>query len=140
MLEQTRNDRKDEIELEMGVQMIMVTSCHNCYFRNSRSYLLSSMVNHAKSDVLKVREMDRKERNDALKAEWVKDVKRWEVERDSAKFDRRKARWTKPKMPAMEKGDPKPKVADFAGDEGIDEERDEEGFDRILEDSDSDSD
>ena len=40
-------------------------------------------------------------------------MRRWEVERNSAKCERRKARWTKPKMPVTEKMIPKPKVADF---------------------------
>src|SRR5271155_4837077 len=44
------------------------------------------------------------ERNVTLKSRWDKDVKAWNVEQDNAKFDRRKPRWTKPKMPAMEKG------------------------------------
>lgn len=47
--------------------------------------------------VWKVREMDRKEQNSALKLEWEKDVRKWEVERNSAKCERRKPRWTKPK-------------------------------------------
>ena len=58
--------------------------------------------------------MDRKEQNSVLKTEWEKDVRKWEVEKNSAKCDRRKPRWTKPKMPTMEKPIPKPKVADFA--------------------------
>ncbi len=34
--------------------------------------------------VWKVREMDRKEQNSALKLEWEKEVRKWEVERNSA--------------------------------------------------------
>src|SRR6266545_1389370 len=48
--------------------------------------------------IWKVREMDRKEQNSVLKTEWEKDVRKWEVERNSAKCDRRKPRWTKPKV------------------------------------------
>ena len=60
--------------------------------------------------------MDRKERNGTLKAEWEKDLpaRKWEIERNNAKCDRRmKARWTKPKITAMEKLILKPKVANF---------------------------
>jgi hypothetical protein len=70
--------------------------------------------------VWKVREMDRKERNGALKSKWEEDVRKWEVERNSAKYDHRKPRWTKLKMPAMEKLFPKPKVADFEGESARD--------------------
>ena len=37
--------------------------------------------------VWKVRKMDAKERNDSIQTAWKQDVKWWEVERDSAKFD-----------------------------------------------------
>ena len=40
-------------------------------------------------------------------------MKAWNVEHDNAKFDRRKPRWTKPKMPAMEKATRKPALANF---------------------------
>ena len=53
--------------------------------------------------------MDRKERNSALKSGWTKEVTRWESERDSAKYDQIKPRWTQPKMPAVEKAVSKPK-------------------------------
>jgi hypothetical protein len=66
--------------------------------------------------------MDRKGRNGALKSEWEKEVRNWEVEKNRAKCDRRKPKWTKPKMPAMEKSIPKPKVADFAEESEGDEE------------------
>ena len=72
----------------------------------------------------KVREMDRKERNDRVKGIWKQDVKRWEAERDSAKYDRRKPRWKKPKMPPVEKGSPKPKVSNF-----VDESKEEGNMD-----------
>ncbi len=77
----------------------------------------------------KIREADRKDRNDALKAEWAEDVRKWEVEKNRAKCERKKPRWTKPKMPTMEKAIIKPKVADFmeesGGEEDIDEDEDE---------------
>jgi hypothetical protein len=57
--------------------------------------------------------MDGKKRNDALKAEWTKGVKSWEVERNRAKCERQKLRWTKPKAPVMEKVIVKPRIADF---------------------------
>jgi len=77
--------------------------------------------------IWKVREMDRKEQNSVLKTEWEKDVRKWEVEKNSAKCDRRKPRWTKPKMPTMEKPIPKPKVADFAEEsESVEEENEGE--------------
>ncbi|KAF8059865.1 hypothetical protein FPV67DRAFT_1424886 [Lyophyllum atratum] len=63
--------------------------------------------------IWKVREMDRKKKNDAQKAEWARDVRKWEVEKNRAKCERQKPRWTKPKMPPAEKAAPKPKVADF---------------------------
>ena len=72
----------------------------------------------------KVREMDRKEKNDSTKEVWKHDVKRWETERDSAKYDHRKPRWKKPKMPPVEKGAPKPKVSDF-----VDESEEEDDMD-----------
>jgi len=80
--------------------------------------------------VWKVREMDRKEQNSVLKLEWEKEVKKWEIERNSAKCERRKPRWTKPKMPPMEKTIPKPKVADFVEErESSEENKEMEGED-----------
>lgn len=64
-------------------------------------------------NVWKVRESDRKERNNALKAEWTEDVRKWEVKKNRAKCERKKPRWMKPKIPTMEKAITKPKVADF---------------------------
>ena len=78
-------------------------------------------------NVWKVRDDDRKSANRALKQAWEQDVKLWEIERDGAKQDRRKPGWTKPKMPKMAKGIPKPKMADFrAGDDDKDEDEDHE--------------
>jgi hypothetical protein len=79
-------------------------------------------------DIWKVREMDRKARNALLKGGWEKDVKKWTIERDNAKHDRRKPRWTKPKMPMMEKALRKPMVADFSTeDEDMEDEEEDEG-------------
>ena len=64
--------------------------------------------------------MDAKERNDGIQTAWKQDVKQWEVERDSAKFDCQKPRWMKPKKPLGEKIPPKPKVFDFV--DGSEEE------------------
>ena len=64
-------------------------------------------------------------------------MKKWEVERDSAKYDKRKPRWQKPKMPPMEKAAIKPKLADFVGvDDDVDEEEDGENSDLDCSDSD----
>ena len=67
----------------------------------------------AAMDVWKVREMDRKDRNGTLKSGWEAEVKVWSDERDDAKCNHRKPRWTKPKMPTMEKALHKPLLADF---------------------------
>jgi hypothetical protein len=74
-----------------------------------------------------VREVDRKEQNGKVKAGWVKEVEKWGVERDSARNERRKPGWNKPKMPSMKKALPKPKVSDFVGesDEEDDDDKDE---------------
>lgn len=44
---------------------------------------------------------------------WVKEVKNWGIEKDSAKADHWKPNWNKPNMPSMEKALPKPKLGDF---------------------------
>ncbi|PPQ84432.1 hypothetical protein CVT25_011259 [Psilocybe cyanescens] len=71
----------------------------------------------------------------------MEEVKRWEAERDSARCDQRKARWTKPKMLAIEKATPKPKIADFEeeseGDKGMEgEDKDEDEADEVIGNSD----
>jgi hypothetical protein len=83
-------------------------------------------------DVWKVREMDRKECNAALKGEWEAGVREWGVERDDAKKDRRKPRWTRPKMPPMEKALRKPLLADFAVQGSESNEDDEDDGDAGL--------
>jgi hypothetical protein len=98
--------------------------------------------------VWKVREVERKERNGELKSELVKEVKRWEVERNRAKCERSKPRWVKPKAPTMEKPTPKPKVADFEeeseggseGDEEMERDEDEEDVEGSRSSDGSDSD
>jgi DDE superfamily endonuclease len=80
-------------------------------------------------DVWKVREMDRKGHNAELKGKWEEDVREWGIERDSAKTDRRKPRWTKPKMPPMEKALRKPLLADFAVQDSESDEDDEDDGD-----------
>ncbi|KAF8151381.1 hypothetical protein B0H34DRAFT_755546 [Crassisporium funariophilum] len=80
------------------------------------------------TQIWKVRNADRVERNVEAKASWKREVKRWEIERDNAKFEHKKPRWNKPKMPLTENAAslPKPKVSDFVdgskdeGDEGED--------------------
>jgi hypothetical protein len=91
-------------------------------------------------DIWKVREMDRKARNAALKDGWDEDVKKWTVERDNAKYDRRKPRWTKPKMPMMEKILRKPMLADFNTEESSSEEEEEDARSQMSGDGDVDSD
>jgi hypothetical protein len=83
----------------------------------------------AAMDIWKVRKMDRKERNALLKDGWDKDVKKWAVEQGNAKYDRCKPRWTKPKMPTMEKAFRKPMVADFNTEDSGSEEENEEDED-----------
>jgi hypothetical protein len=78
----------------------------------------------AAMEIWKVRGMDRKERNAVLKGGWDKDVKKWTVERDNAKYERRKPRWTKPKMPVMEKAIRKPMLADFSTEDSDSDEED----------------
>ena len=81
----------------------------------------------AAMEIWKVRETDRKAQNTILKSGWDEDVKKWTVERDNAKYERRKPRWTKPKMPAMEKTIRKPMVADFNVEDSSSEEEEDEG-------------
>ncbi|KAH9173140.1 hypothetical protein EDB89DRAFT_1850569 [Lactarius sanguifluus] len=76
-------------------------------------------------DVWKVREMDQKERNAKLKGGWEDDVRKWGIERDSAKQEHRKPKWTKPKMPPLEKAIHKPLVADFVT-QGFESDKDDE--------------
>jgi len=81
-------------------------------------------------DIWKVCEMDRKGQNADLKSGWDEDVKKWTIERDNAKYDRRKPRWMKPKMPTMEKALRKPMVADFNPEDESSEE-DEQDQDQM---------
>ena len=62
-----------------------------------------------------------------LKSGWDEDVKNQTVEQDNAKYERRKPRWMKPKMPAMEKTICKPMVADFNIEDSSSEEKEDEG-------------
>jgi len=70
------------------------------------------------------RGMDQKERNAVLKGGWDKDVRKWTVERDNAKYERHKPRWTKPKIPIMEKAIRKPMLADFSTEDSDSDEED----------------
>ena len=80
----------------------------------------------AAMDVWKVWEMDWKDRNGILKSGWEAEVKVWSDERDDAKCNHRKPRWTKPKMPTMEKALRKPLLADFIVQEDSKEEEDDD--------------
>ena len=67
----------------------------------------------AAMEVWKVREMDRKDQNGKLKSNWEAEVKMWCIEREAAKSEHHKPRWTKPKLPTLKKALRKPLVADF---------------------------
>lgn len=73
-------------------------------------------------DTWKTHEMSQKEQNVQLKGGWEKEVRKWNVERDSAKLEHQKPRWTKPKMPPMEKAHGKPLLTDFTGQDAVDED------------------
>jgi hypothetical protein len=88
-------------------------------------------------EVWRVREMDRKAQNGEVKAGWVREVKKWGLEKESAKNDHWKPRWNKPKMPFMEKALPKPKISDFAEESEEEEENDEDNDDENCKPGDS---
>jgi DDE superfamily endonuclease len=71
----------------------------------------------------------RKKKNATTTAEWKKKVEEWESERDLAKQERRRPRWTKPKRGKLEKAIPKPKLVCVGNSEGAQEGdiRDESG-------------
>jgi hypothetical protein len=72
--------------------------------------------------------MDGKAQNALLKGGWEKDMKKWTIEWDNAKHDCCKPRWTKPKMPMMEKALCKPMVADFSTEnKDMEDEEENEG-------------
>jgi len=75
-----------------------------------------------------------------LKNGWDKDVKKWTVEQDNAKHDRCKPRWTKPKMPTMEKAPCKPLLADFNTADMSSEDKEEDGNKIHMQMSDGDGD
>ncbi|KAJ3558517.1 hypothetical protein NM688_g878 [Phlebia brevispora] len=67
------------------------------------------------------REQDdqRKARNKVVKAAWKEEVELWEAERDLAKEERRRPRWTKPLLKGrLEKAVPKPRLALDVEDDG----------------------
>ena len=76
-------------------------------------------------DVWKVWEMDWKEQNAKLKGEWEDNMRKWGIEQDSAKQEHHKPKWTKPKMPPLEKAIHKPLVADFVT-QGFESDKDDE--------------
>ena len=86
-------------------------------------------------DIWKVHEMDRKGWNADLKSGWDEDLKKWTIEWDNVKYDCWKPRWTKPKMPTMEKALCKPMVADF-NPEGESSDEDEQDQDQMSIDDD----
>lgn len=54
-------------------------------------------------DTWKVQELSQKELNAKLKGGWEDEVRRWNVEKDHAKSDHQRPKWTKPKIPLREK-------------------------------------
>lgn len=70
-----------------------------------------------------------------MKGKWEGEVRKWTVERDSAKYDHRKLRWTKPKMPPMEKALPKPLLANFTMQDSESEDEEEDGDTPMSDDS-----
>ena len=79
---------------------------------SSKKKKAKERYNEAK-EVWKVKNADRLERNNGIRESWKEEIRRWETERDTAKFEKRKPGWTKPKLPPTEKAIPKPKVSDF---------------------------
>ena len=71
----------------------------------------------------KKNEAERKVRNEEVRMVHQDAVKAWEAERDLAKEERRKPRWTKPKQGLLEKPVPRPKKPE--GDESGTEEEEE---------------
>ena len=89
MLQQTKMSRKDEIVLKMEEQIRIVTLCHNCHFRNLQSNaganlrgFNKNMVNHVKSNALKV-QMARKKQDDLMAKKKVKGMRKHIVDRKS---------------------------------------------------------
>jgi hypothetical protein len=70
-------------------------------------------------------ESARKARNDEVRTHHQVAVKAWEVERDLAKEEKRKPRWTKPKQGLLEKPIPRPKKPDGSDDEAESDEEEE---------------
>jgi hypothetical protein len=88
----------------------------------------------ATCETWKVLEVQQKVRNNALLKEWEKDMRKWQEERESTKYDHQRPRWKKPRKPKVEKMIPKPKKANFVVDSnsdgvGLDEEEEEDEVD-----------
>jgi hypothetical protein len=66
----------------------------------------------------------RKERNVEIRRAYLDATKLWEAEREVAKSEKRRARWTKPKQGKMEKAIPRPKKLEIEGSDGEDEHHD----------------
>jgi hypothetical protein len=75
-------------------------------------------------------EAERKARNEEVRMVHQDAVKAWEAERDLAKAQRRKPRWTKPKQGLLEKPVPRPKKPE--GDESGTEEEEEPAEDNVI--------
>jgi hypothetical protein len=86
-------------------------------------------------DTWKLQELSRKEWNTQLKGGWEDEVKRWNAKQDSAKLEHWKPRWTKPKMPPMEKAHGKPLLTDFIAQDAVDEDNSDGKGDLMSDDS-----
>src|SRR5258707_3238716 len=74
-------------------------------------------------------EEERKECNTEIRGAYQDAVKEWEDERDAAKSEGRRARWTKPKQGKLESAIPwpkKPEIAESDEEDDPDEEEDDD--------------
>ncbi|KAG1884074.1 hypothetical protein F4604DRAFT_1575094, partial [Suillus subluteus] len=70
-------------------------------------------------------------RNEERRATYKEEVRLWEEERDCAKLEKRRPRWTKPKQGKLESPLPKPTLDDVEEDDecGVNEDEDIDGND-----------
>lgn len=75
----------------------------------------------------KTAEKERKARNDVKRLTHQESVKAWEEERNQAKLEQRRPRWTKPKLGPLESPIPKPVVVEESEDEAVNANASESG-------------
>jgi hypothetical protein len=96
-----------------------------------------------KSEALKqwkVLDDERKERNKEIKNNWQERVREWEAERDLAKEEHRRPRWTKPSLKGLLFSPlPKPGFAVEPGEKTVEPEEDTEGGSKDKENEDDES-